>query len=85
MIELLYGCGLRISELIDLKQADFEFEADFLRVTGKGRSSGWCRLEASPNKRFLLILTIQEAAATARRFLPTAPVESFPGPGSGKS
>ena len=36
MIELLYGCGLRISELIDLKQSDFEFEADFLRVTGKG-------------------------------------------------
>ena len=36
MIELLYGCGLRISELIDLKQTDFEFEADFLRVTGKG-------------------------------------------------
>ena len=36
IIEVLYGCGLRISELIDLKHGDFEFEADFLRVTGKG-------------------------------------------------
>jgi integrase/recombinase XerD len=36
IIELLYGCGLRISELIDLKAGDFEFEAGFVRVTGKG-------------------------------------------------
>lgn len=36
IIEMLYGCGLRISELIDLKASDFEFEAGFVRVTGKG-------------------------------------------------
>ncbi len=36
IIEVLYGCGLRISELIDLKQEDCEFEAGFVRVTGKG-------------------------------------------------
>ena len=36
IIELLYGCGLRISELINLKLSDMEFEAGFLRVTGKG-------------------------------------------------
>lgn len=36
IIEMLYGCGLRISELIDLKSSDFEFEAGFVRVTGKG-------------------------------------------------
>lgn len=36
MIELLYGSGLRLSELIHLKRADIEFEAGFIRVTGKG-------------------------------------------------
>lgn len=36
VIELLYGCGLRISELLDLKIGSLEFEAGFVRVTGKG-------------------------------------------------
>lgn len=36
IIELLYGCGLRISELINLKISDIEFEAGFLKVLGKG-------------------------------------------------
>jgi integrase/recombinase XerD len=36
VIELLYGCGLRISELLDLKIGSFETEAGFIRVIGKG-------------------------------------------------
>jgi integrase/recombinase XerD len=36
MLETLYGCGLRISELINLKITDIEFEAGFIRVIGKG-------------------------------------------------
>lgn len=36
VIELLYGCGLRISELINLKMSDLEFEAGFVKVLGKG-------------------------------------------------
>ncbi|RKX22737.1 MAG: site-specific tyrosine recombinase XerD [Candidatus Zixiibacteriota bacterium] len=36
IIELLYGCGLRISELMGLKVSDIEFEAGFIRVLGKG-------------------------------------------------
>lgn len=36
IIELLYGSGLRISELIGLKYSDVEFEAGFLKVSGKG-------------------------------------------------
>lgn len=36
LIELLYGCGLRISELSHLKLTDIEFEAGFVRVLGKG-------------------------------------------------
>ncbi|WP_420399158.1 site-specific tyrosine recombinase XerD [Flagellimonas sp.] len=36
MLETLYGCGLRVSELINLKLSDLYFEEDFIKVTGKG-------------------------------------------------
>jgi len=36
IVELLYGCGLRISELINLSVSEIEFEANFIRVRGKG-------------------------------------------------
>ena len=36
MIEVLYGCGLRVSELIDLKISDINFKENFLKVQGKG-------------------------------------------------
>ncbi|MGB5170311.1 site-specific tyrosine recombinase XerD [Eudoraea sp.] len=36
IIETLYGCGLRVSELISLRISDLFFEEDFLRITGKG-------------------------------------------------
>ncbi|NER15700.1 site-specific tyrosine recombinase XerD [Spongiivirga citrea] len=36
IIEALYGCGLRVSELINLKLSDLFFEEGFIKVTGKG-------------------------------------------------
>ena len=36
ILETLYGCGLRVSELIDLKISDLFFEEGFIKVTGKG-------------------------------------------------
>lgn len=36
MLETLYGCGLRVSELVDLKVSDLYFDEGFIRVTGKG-------------------------------------------------
>jgi integrase/recombinase XerD len=36
ILETLYGCGLRVSELLDLKLSDLYFEEDFIKVTGKG-------------------------------------------------
>jgi integrase/recombinase XerD len=36
MIETLYGCGLRVSELISLKISDLFFEEGFIKITGKG-------------------------------------------------
>lgn len=36
ILELLYGCGLRVSELTHLKISDLFFEEGFIKVTGKG-------------------------------------------------
>ncbi|MFD1601820.1 site-specific tyrosine recombinase XerD [Flavobacterium artemisiae] len=36
MLETLYGCGLRVSELISLKISDLFFEEGFIKITGKG-------------------------------------------------
>lgn len=36
IIETLYSCGLRVSELINLRITDLNFEQGFIRVVGKG-------------------------------------------------
>lgn len=36
ILELLYSCGLRVSELISLRLSDLFFEDGFIRVLGKG-------------------------------------------------
>lgn len=36
IIELLYSCGLRVSELINLKISDLFFKESLIKVTGKG-------------------------------------------------
>jgi integrase/recombinase XerD len=36
MLETLYGCGLRVSELVTLKISDLFFDEGFIKITGKG-------------------------------------------------
>ena len=36
MLETLYGCGLRVSELVSLKISDLFFDEGFLKIIGKG-------------------------------------------------
>ena len=38
MLETLYSCGLRVSELVGLKLSDLFFEEGFIKVTGKGNT-----------------------------------------------
>lgn len=39
IFELLYACGLRVSELLHLKLSDLFFKENFIKVTGKGNKS----------------------------------------------
>ncbi|MDO9680866.1 MAG: site-specific tyrosine recombinase XerD [Bacteroidales bacterium] len=36
IVEMLYSCGLRVSELVNLRISDLFFDEGFIRVTGKG-------------------------------------------------
>ncbi len=36
MLEMIYGCGLRVSELIGFQQEDLFFDEELIRVKGKG-------------------------------------------------
>ncbi len=36
MLEVLYGCGLRVSELTEMRLSHVYFDQEFIRVTGKG-------------------------------------------------
>ncbi len=36
IIETLYGCGLRVSELVNMKLSNCYFDEGFVRITGKG-------------------------------------------------
>jgi integrase/recombinase XerD len=36
MLETLYSCGLRVSELVNLKISDLHLEEDYVKVVGKG-------------------------------------------------
>lgn len=36
MLETLYSCGLRVSELVGLKLSDLFFKEGFIKITGKG-------------------------------------------------
>lgn len=36
ILETLYGCGLRVSELVNLKMTGLHFNENYIKVTGKG-------------------------------------------------
>ncbi len=53
MVETLYSCGLRVSELIDLKISNCYFAEDFIRVTGKGSKERLIPISAKAKNEIL--------------------------------
>lgn len=54
ILETLYGCGLRVSELINLKLSDLYFDEDFIMVTGKGNKQRFVPI-SDINKKYINI------------------------------
>jgi integrase/recombinase XerD len=54
ILETLYGCGLRVSELINLKLSDLYFDEDFIKVTGKGNKQRFVPI-SELNKKYINI------------------------------
>lgn len=50
MIELLYGCGLRVSELTNLRISELHLKEDYITVTGKGNKQRLVPLGAHAKK-----------------------------------
>ena len=47
ILEVLYGCGLRVSELVDLKISNINFKEGFIIVEGKGEKTRLVPLASS--------------------------------------
>ncbi|MFW5792671.1 MAG: site-specific tyrosine recombinase XerD [Bacteroidota bacterium] len=56
IIETLYGCGLRVSELTDLKITDIFFKDEFVKITGKGNKQRIVPLGHSAAKQIKLFM-----------------------------
>lgn len=41
IVEVLYGCGLRVSELVNLKMSNIYLDEQMLQVIGKGNKERW--------------------------------------------
>jgi integrase/recombinase XerD len=62
MIELAYGSGLRVSELVALPLADVNLRAGFVRVTGKGGKTRVVPLGTAAQMRIARYLELDRAA-----------------------
>jgi len=54
ILETLYSCGLRVSELTNLKISDLFFDEGFIKVTGKGDKQRFVPIGASTQKYITL-------------------------------
>ncbi|MFP4846314.1 site-specific tyrosine recombinase/integron integrase [Winogradskyella sp. PE311] len=59
IIETLYSCGLRVSELIELKISDLFFDEGFIKVTGKGNKQRFVPIGSSTEKYILIWKSIR--------------------------
>jgi integrase/recombinase XerD len=54
ILETLYGCGLRVSELINLKVSDLHFRENIISVTGKGNKQRLVPIGAAAQKQITI-------------------------------
>ena len=59
ILELLYGCGVRVSELAGLSLPDLDLSQRWLRVTGKGRKERQVPIPGKPVESLLAYLKVR--------------------------
>lgn len=62
ILELLYGCGLRVSELLNLRKEDIFLKEEFIRVKGKGSKERIIPLGSKAKEAIIEYLTGQRPA-----------------------
>ncbi len=72
MIEVLYGAGLRVSELLNLKISDIYKTQELIKVIGKGDKERWVPLNKIAFKQIELFLN-----NTRSKIKPTKGCEQF--------
>ena len=69
IFELLYGCGLRISELVGLNLDDFDFNERWVLVRGKGRKERQVPFASKASAALDRYLAVRQPAPGAERAL----------------
>ncbi len=69
IVEVLYGCGLRVSELVNLKLSNIYAEEQMLQIFGKGDKERWVPINPCALK------LMQDYILTLRSHLPIVPGE----------
>lgn len=65
MIETLYSCGLRVSELVGMRLGDLFFDDGFVRVTGKGERQRLVPVSEAARRRIEKYLTVRDGGGSA--------------------
>ena len=60
MLEVLYSCGLRVSELCDLKLGDLFFAEGYIRVIGKGNKQRLVPVSSIARSRIQLYMDVRQ-------------------------
>ena len=67
ILETLYGCGLRVSELIHLKLSDLFFEEGFIRVIGKGQKQRFVPISDTNQKYINIYVDLVRSLLTVEK------------------
>mgnify|MGYP003626979646 CR=1 FL=1 len=57
ILETMYSCGLRVSELVSLKLSDLFFEEGFIKVTGKGNKERFVPIHYNAQKYITIYIS----------------------------
>lgn len=66
IVEVLYGCGLRVSELVNLKLSNIYEEEQCLRIIGKGNKERWVPINPRALEMMLSYIHTVRSHATIR-------------------